>query len=104
VKEERTMIDIRESVVREALEAASIHESALHATYSGQFMRGQTCFGISGDTKDVIRFFIAFVSLNTQDAEALEEHIELADDLAEAMRTDDLGLGKIFYFPGFILS
>src|SRR5690348_10997559 len=98
------MIDIQESVIREALEAASIDADALHATYSGRFMRGQTCFGIAGSHKDIVRFFIAFVSDASFDTDALEERIELADDLAEAMRTDNMGRDTIFYFPGFVLS
>lgn len=66
--------------------------------YSGRGMFGQKCLGISGSTSALDMFLIDLVA----DAPNKKVRKELRD-MIKAMRRDQLGLGMIYYFPGFQL-
>lgn len=67
----------------------------VYPSYSGRGMFGDTCFGLVGSRNDVIRFFMELVKAGKE---------ELADDLLNAMSTDNMGFDTIFYFPRFQLE
>lgn len=98
-------MEIRKTLVREALTAAGEDDTALRTDYSGRGMYGRTCFGFIGNATTLCKFFVAFVSeaASYSDDDALIERIEVADELAERVRTDDMGGDTIYYFPGVIL-
>lgn len=93
------MNEIRENLLREVLAAAGINDDALYTDYLG-------CgFGFIGNgPRDLARFFIAFVSEASDNVETLIERVDLADDLADAVRFDDGDEGTVFYFPGFTVT
>src|SRR3954466_11170953 len=101
----RTMNDfeIRETLIRDTLIAAGMDDDNLHRTYSGPGMYGSKCFGFTGDTKSLARFFVALVAEACYSAEVVDERAELADDLIAVLSTDNMGTEKIFYFPGYVL-
>lgn len=70
-------------------DAARIAEAGVYEEYSGRGMMGEECFGVTGDLREYSRF-IANVGFND---------IQLATDLAGAVRTDQLGRDNIYYFP-----
>jgi hypothetical protein len=69
-------------------------EATVHPDYSGRGMYGERCFGISG------RYLTAIGVL-----EVLEDVFGVdspkARDFMHRVQTDSLGLGTIFYFPGY---
>ena len=68
-------------------------------SYSGRAMYGKECLGIDVDR---LGLFIASVITGMQDVH-METDPDLAGAVAEAfegMRTDQMGLGTIIYFPG----
>jgi hypothetical protein len=76
-------------------------EEAVMEDYSGRAMYGETCLAIrcGHPARDAVLFLLALQPLA---AEADPDHGDLlAQDLAQAMRTDDLGRGSVAYFPGF---
>jgi hypothetical protein len=70
-------------------DAARIAEAGVYDGYSGRAMYGEECFGVTGSLSEYSRF-IANVGFND---------IQLASDLAGAVRTDQLGHDNIYYFP-----
>lgn len=67
----------------------------IHEDYSGRFMYGATCLGLSFEGS-AGSLFAAFIrELETYGEYVNEEAAEMFDD----MRSDNLGLGTIFYFP-----
>lgn len=98
---------VSEDVLAVLLEDAEIDERAARWHYSGRGMYGRTCFGFTGGTRDLARFFAQLGHQVGQayerDAERTEEDDRLDDLLEELQRTlttDSLGLDSIFYFPG----
>lgn len=80
----------------EAVRWAASETGSLYEEYSGRGMYGATCFGVTGPTSVLGRFLVAL--------RMYDEHVELCEGLAEAATHDDLGLGSIWYFPGFRLN
>lgn len=69
----------------------------IHEDYSGRFMYGSTCLGLSFEGS-AGSLFAAFIrELENAESSTVEE----AAEMFEAMRSDNLGLGTIFYFPGW---
>ena len=69
----------------------------IHEDYSGRFMYGSTCLGLSFEGS-AGSLFAAFIrELENAKSSTVEEAAEMFDD----MRSDNLGLGTIFYFPGW---
>ena len=69
----------------------------IHEDYSGRFMYGSTCLGLSFEGS-AGSLFAAFIrELENAESSTVEEVAEMF----EAMRSDNLGLGTIFYFPGW---
>lgn len=83
------------NAIRE-IEAADIR---IHEDYSGRGMFGEKCFALSCDGSIGVLLSDLLRAVACEGSEAVEE---LAD-MFESMRTDSLGLGKIYYFPGWIL-
>lgn len=69
----------------------------IHEDYSGRFMYGATCLGLSFEGS-AGSLFAAFIrELENAESSTVEEAAEMFDD----MRSDNLGLGTIYYFPGW---
>ena len=64
--------------------------------YSGRGMYGKSCFGIDYDTADDLAVFLMRLY------EVLGE--DVAIDMAENIRLDNMGLGMIAYFPGYSID
>ena len=64
--------------------------------YSGRGMFGRTCFGFVGSVRDLATFFYR-LGLVTDEVEGDDG---TGEELARALRMDDMGLQTIFYFPG----
>lgn len=85
------------NVIREVAEDCDIQ---IHDDYSGRYMYGATCLGLSVEGS-ASSLFAAFIrGLKNADNHIMEEAAEMFDD----MKTDTLGLGTIFYFPGWGLN
>lgn len=67
--------------------------------YSGRGMFGDECFGfVTGG--QVYDFFLELPdALRRTDA-----RVELARELTQSLRRDDMGLSTIYYFPGYLLG
>lgn len=91
---QQTISEELSSVIREVAEDCDI---TIHKDYSGRFMYGATCLGLSFEGS-AGSLFAAFI----RELEAFGEYVnEEAAEMFEAMRSDNLGLGTIFYFPGW---
>ena len=77
------------------LEAADYEADSIYTDYSGRFMYGATCFGFVGNQADYTRFIMRLPSqIGFEDAEAL----------VDSLRTDNMALDMIYYFPGWTLT
>lgn len=97
-----TTLDLRDSeaVVMAADTAGIDLDSDLRRDYSGRFMYGDECFGIVGGPGEFAEF-IALIASDEADGCATEG---LAKRLADAVKTDSMGLSTIYYFPGYLLA
>lgn len=79
-------------------------EGAIHDSYSGKFMYGEKCFGVQLDSEHhIVPFFIHLTRMvSEENNDSLD--IDLPISLYNSMRSDSLGRGMIFYFPGFTIS
>ena len=84
--------------LKEAIERISEDcDITIHEDYSGRFMYGATCLGLSFEGS-AGSLFAAFIrELENAESSTVEEAAEMFDD----MRSDNLGLGTIYYFPGW---
>ena len=74
---------------------ADLDEDNIYDDYSGRGMFGDTCFGFTCvSEKEAIGFFVALA----------ENEPELAKDLIRKLKTDSMGYGMIYYFPGYQLE
>lgn len=73
-------------------------EFELMTDYSGRAMYGDTCIGIIGAARDLI-LFVVRVSTWFE-----EDDTELVEELADNVRSDNMGTDMIFYFPGIKLE
>ncbi len=71
--------------VEELLEVASDLGIEASDTYSGRGMYGATCFSITGNTGDLVKFLRALPD-------------EVGDELVDPS-TDSMGLDIVFYWP-----
>ena len=75
--------------IASALSYATGGEGQVYFGYSGRGMYGATCFGVELDrSSDLFALGVELASINPELAQALGD-----------MRTDDLGLGIIAYWP-----
>lgn len=94
-----------ESVLYEAEIDAS---EQLRKDYSGRAMYGERCFGIVGSAADLVRFCVTVGRLHAE----YEEHPQhcfaptVVDGVEwlEGVRTDSMGHGAIYYWPGVAVS
>lgn len=88
-------------------EAADLCSGELRTDYSGRSMYGRTCPGVVVDCS-AVRLMVALTGVLVREAvvkdEDTEEAIELAEQLAEDMSTDNMGLGMIVYWPSWKLT
>jgi len=70
------------------------YEGSLYREYSGRYMYGSHCFGITGHPSDFARFICQLTQRNA----------DLAWILSQAVTTDNMGRDTIFYFPGYQLG
>ena len=89
-----------EAVVMAADMAGIDIDDDLRRDYSGRFMYGEKCFGLVAHPSAFARF-MAEVAKDEAEGNATDG---LCDRLAGALRTDDMGLSTIHYFPGLLLD
>lgn len=77
------------------LECADFEADAILPNYSGRFMYGATCFGFVGNSSDYTRFVMRLPS---------QIGFEDAEELVDSLRTDNMALDMIYYFPGWTLD
>ena len=73
-------------------------ESEIHRDYSGRFMCGDTCFGFSG------RNLYAIIAKILEIIAGNEKLVMEFSELLSRTSQDDLGMGRIIYFPGRIAA
>lgn len=73
----------------------NLDDVRVYPNYSGRNMYGKECFGIV--TNNVTNLCKFFLYLDSDDN-------FIGEDLADAVREDNLGYDTIYYFPGFTLS
>lgn len=88
------MPSVERDVIESAMRDADLDEDKLYENYSGRFMYGHKCFGIVGGIEDYGKFLIQLTKVD----------YDLAWDLAQSVRTDDMGCESIFYFVGYQLA
>jgi len=84
--------------IESALDNAGLTWNDLGDSYSGRGMS----FILEGKRvqRDICRFFVWLTNDLTENLDGLD----VANALADAVSTDDLGLDTIVYFPGWSLS
>ncbi len=71
--------------------SAACPEGSLETDYSGRCMYGDECIAFYvDDATDFAKILVRVVA----------EDEDLANELADRIRTDSLGLGAVIYFPG----
>lgn len=89
------MVEIERDLIESAMWAADLDtEKSLYEGYSGRGMYGRKCFGVTGDMEDYSKFLVQLTQTEP----------DIAWDLAQSVRTDNLGFESIFYFPGYQLT
>lgn len=88
-------MDIDRELFIDTLEAAELDEDVLHTDYSGRGMYGATCAALYLDNSADLYVFIAAISAQ------LDPDVAVA--LARDVRTDQLGLGIVAYWPELTL-
>jgi hypothetical protein len=76
-------------------------ESDLRADYGGRNMYGATCLGIVCSLAEYGAFL---VELSHAYSENEDMESDFAQDFAQRARSDSMGRGEIFYFPGVKLE
>lgn len=82
-------------------------EIRFHDDYSGRFMYGNKCFGVSGDPQTIQYLFYLLHLISKGATKAAENLVEEADWFFDAMCSvcqDSLGIGMIYYFPEIIVT
>jgi hypothetical protein len=77
---------------------------SLREDYSGRWMYGETCFGIVTGNPQVIT--LLFIELAANAVETNQGDFGAADwvrELAFSMKTDNMAMDMIYYFPGWEL-
>ena len=79
--------------------------------YSGRGMYGDTCFGVTVESAGAAAAIGAALLLACHDNsqrqhmdDAMDDATALVAPLVRGMRLDSMGLGTIFYFPGWTLD
>ncbi len=75
------------------IDLAEDEQLTVRPKYSGKGMYGNECFAVSGTLNELAGFLIQLGSVTGD-----------VSGLARAIRSDALGNGQIFYFPGFLLN
>ncbi len=92
-------MSVSRRLLLEVLEDVGVDPARVHWDYSGRFMYGRTCFGFVGEDADLVWFFTELgrrLGRDEDDAGFTEGDV---DELVRALRTDEMGLDKIYYFP-----
>jgi hypothetical protein len=94
-----TQISIPRELIVEALDNAGVdpEDGGLRESYSGRGMYGSACFGIVGSMSEFAAFLVELAYLEA------ENGADYARDLAQCVRSDNMGRSAIFYFPGATL-
>jgi hypothetical protein len=79
------------------LHDADVEDTDVRFEYSGRAMYGKTCFGFVGSLASLATFFY---QLGVQSTD-VNELGDVAEELSMRLRSDDMGFGTIWYFPGF---
>lgn len=84
---------VSRSILEDALRVADLDEDAIRDDYSGRFMYGDTCLGIVCDNDSQFALICAALGATADDW-----------DFVGRVRSDSMGLGVIYYFPGVGIS
>jgi hypothetical protein len=102
---------IKRQVIADAMECAGIHAiSTINDTYDGRHVTGETClsFVIEGKRvqRKLSRFFVelGIAAGVTSEGYEADQECSMAQELADVVSTDDLGLDVIVYFPSWKLA
>jgi hypothetical protein len=90
-------------------------ELTIHHTYAGRALRGEVCFGVSGDWGELLKFVSALTAeimlravTHADSTEGIYDDSEQAAyeaiSLFSNTKTDAYGLSGIMYFPGWTLE
>lgn len=81
---------LSKSMLESACYEAGLDPQETLMNYSGRFMYGKDCLGLSVDSmSDAVKFIISIADVDRN----------LADKMADDLTTDSLGLGIVAYFP-----
>lgn len=91
--------DVLEAVMHSGVETDSMdYADVISNDYSGRSMYGRECFGVTlKNDADMLLFMLEL-------ADVLEDDRETVKELAQNMRSDNMGLDYIYYFPGWELE
>jgi hypothetical protein len=83
-----------------AMQDADFELSQIRWDYSGRYMYGRTCIGITGSIRDLMRFVLLVMpkivsELETGDRDVIPQVPEEWLDV----RSDNMGMDMIFYWP-----
>ena len=76
-----------------------VTSGSFRTDYSGRGMYGDSCIGFTVYSFSEAAQVLVTLA-DTEDSSTGERWYDLADSLARALKTDDMGRGTIVYFPG----
>ncbi|MFJ5532483.1 hypothetical protein [Streptomyces sp. NPDC093261] len=91
------MYSVPRQMIANALDQAELDEDALYEGYSGRGMFGEKCFGIVGNMTTFARFIVGIAAQDYEGA-------EMAQLLADAVSSDNMGYDSIYYFPSYTIE
>ncbi len=88
------------------VDAAQAIDGDVRLNYGGRGMYGTECPGITidGGNPEVRLAFALTRAMADVDGLDLDEALDVAEDIFDGLRTDNMGLGTILYFPRLALT
>lgn len=90
-KREKEIVMAKMSVKERIRKFAEEYGYSFRSNYSGRFMYGRICIGVSGEGDLKMDLFEFLVSDGLS--------VSRARQIVNSAKTDDMGLGMIIYFP-----
>jgi hypothetical protein len=94
----------KRNTLADLLGEAGVDEDQVRWDYSGRGMYGRTCFGFTGNQRNLVAFALGLGYESRAQEDDPSEEVEFtqgdAISFLAAVRTDSMGLDTIFYFPG----
>lgn len=89
--------------LEDALYEVEVEDATITTDYSGRFMFGETCFGVTVDDGG-IAIGVALTLACRADSDDIQDAAQKAARIARTARTDSMGRSTIIYFPGWTLA